>query len=647
MPKNAKQSQPGKAASDRWLSRKNAVKRVRIVLQLALAAMIVYLLCAAVFFPKRYRPNESTGSAASGSVGTYAATQGGKAKDDPGFIAVSYCGVTTMEGLDVNIVNVEDFEAQLAALHASGYRTITQQDITDYYQHGKPLPEKALFLMMEDGILRSSTLAQSALEKYNYKATFCTYAQYLEDRLSKFATAQDVRRLMNNSYWEIGSNGYRLSYINVFDRYGNYFGHLNTNEFVLINPFLRRDYNHYLMDFLRDEDRLRQESVPEMEQRLTYDYQQMQSSYNAQLGFMPGLYVLIHSNTGAFGNDALVSDKNGELLMDAFAMNFNRQGSCLNTHASSIYDLTRLQSQPYFSTNHLLMRIKDDTGHDVAFVVGDEKEAARWYVDKGAAEFKRNEIILTSEPFDEGRMTLKSDLMSDVELTVTLEGNKVGVQSVYLRADRDLTSGVQVSLENNNLVVRSLSSGGEELFRMDLFDFDGGATKSRQEDEYEGLKTLYETIIQYDEDPTRVAEAKEKLDALSKKHPRTLENGGDPYVPALDISTRDSRTLRIRLVGERISVWLDGRSVTQNLPVPAVRRGNVVLTSAVWTTDDHYSQSNLWDDVYDARFVDLVIRDAHEESTLLYAHQHNAAERVLSTAHDLWKRVTTFFMDHF
>lgn len=157
------------------------------------------------------------------------------------------------------------------------------------------------------------------------------------------------------------------------------------------------------------------------------------------------------------------------MLTQVFAMNFNRQGSCLNTLDSSVYDLTRLQSRHYFSTNHLLMRIWDDTGDDVAFVVGDEQEAEKWYVDEGVAEFRGNEIILTTQPYAQGRMTLKTGLMDDLDMTVTLQGNVVGRQSVCLRTDRELSRGVEVALKTMSLWLRDLTGGGEELFLPESF----------------------------------------------------------------------------------------------------------------------------------------------------------------------------------
>lgn len=627
------------AESAAWLKKKERQKAVRIALQVLLLALLVYLFFSAVVFPARYKPAEQTQQEQD--------TAAGQQTLSPGFIAISYPGVTAVEEPNSSFVSLREFEEQMAALYDNGYVTITQQDILDYYQGNTRLPEKAMFLIFEDGTLNTTSLVQSTLERYNYKATLCTFAGNIDDDFSRFATASDIRRLLKNSFWEIGSNGLRLSYINVFSRYGDYYGHLNSDEFVSVSDYLRRDYNHYLMDFLRDADRLRQESVEQMNARLDEDYAGMYEAYNTQIGYMPQLYIIMHSNSGAFGNDPLVSTKNRDLLTSMFAMNFNREGSCLNDTRSSIYDLTRLQSHAYFSVNHLLMRIKDDIDGEVSFVTGDSVEAERWYKDGGAAEFKNNRIVLTTEPCGEGQLTLNSGLLSDLDMSVTLAGNTVGTQSVYLRTNRELSNGVAVSLENNELVIRDLGLDGEELFRLDLFEFDGGAVKSVQEDEYEGLETLYNAIIRYDSDAARVQEAGEKLAELHTTYPVSLAEGGDPYVPALDIAQQDSRLLRIRLTGKRLSVWLDGRIAAENLLLSSDKVGNVALGAGVWNSADNYSQGNWADDVYDAVFVDPVICAADDPENVLYSYQLSTLQKTQSAMQNAWDRMTEFFLTFF
>ncbi len=628
-----------------YYRRKNAWKVIRTVLQVLVCLAAVLLLVRVVFFANSYDPEKQQSYADASRYELTASGQGTKA--DSGFICISYNGLVMEDELDSMIVSQRAFDEQMAALHASGYVTISQQDVLDYYLEGRQLPEKALLLIFEDGIYNTTVMAQGALERYNYMATACTYADSLADSHNRYMTGRNMKKLLDSSYWELGSNGYRLAYINVYDRYGNYYGHLNTNEYVLIHEYLVRDYNHYLMDFLRDEDRLREESIEEMKARIEYDYQQMSELYKAELGYVPGLYVLMHSNTGMFGNDPLVSNENRDRITQTFAMNFNRQGSCFNDRNASIYDLTRLQSRQYFSTNHLLMRIWDDTGHDVAFVVGDEEEAAKWYIDEGVAEFAGNKIILTSEPYAEGAMTLKELLLDDLEMTVTLQGNKVGVQSVYLRTDRDRKTGVQVSLENYELVVRDLTAGGTELFRQSLFELDGGATQSEDENELEGLIALQEAIVDWDLDPARIEEAKAELHTLKRTKVPSMKDGGEPYIPTLDLSERDERDLRIQLVGSRLSVWLDGKQVCDRLVVTERSRGSIAFGAEVWKETERFSQTNLHDDVYDAVFIDPVVSRPENSRRIYYSYRYMGLNAVAHWVEEVFKDAVAFFATHF
>lgn len=628
-----------------YYRRKNAWKVIRTLLQVLVCLAVVLVLVRLLFFSSYYDPADQQSYAEASRYELTASGQG--ANSDSGFICISYNGLVIEDELDSMIVSQRAFNEQMAALHASGYVTISQQDVLDYYLNGKQLQEKALLILFEDGIYNTTLLAQSTLERYNYMATACTYADSLADSHNRYMTARNMKKLLENSYWELGSNGYRLAYINVYDRYGNYYGHLNTNEYVLIHEYLVRDYNHYLMDFLRDEDRLREESIEEMKARIEYDYQQMSDLYKAELGYVPQLYVLMHANTGMFGNDPMVSNENRDQITKTFAMNFNRQGSCFNDLNASVYDLTRLQSRQYFSTNHLLMRIWDDTGHDVAFVVGDEKEADKWYIDEGVAEFAGNKIILTSEPYAEGAMTLKDLLLDDLDMTVTLQGNKVGIQSVYLRTDRERSTGVQVSLENYELVVRDLSAGGTELFRQSLFELDGGATQSEEENELEGLIALQEAIIDWDLEPARIEEARQELAYLKRLKVPSIEEGGTPYVPSLDLSERDERQLRIQLMGSRLSVWLDGEQVCQRLMVSETGRGSVALGAEVWKETERFSQTNLHDDVYDAVFIDPVISRPENQRHIYYSYCYRGLNALADTIKEIFEDTVAFFATHF
>ena len=70
-----------------------------------------------------------------------------------------------------------------------------------------------------------------------------------------------------------------------------------------------------------------------MKTRISYDYETLRRIYQAEIGYVPKLYTLMHSNTGSFGNNDKVSAVNEYWIKELFKMNFNREGYCLNLHA--------------------------------------------------------------------------------------------------------------------------------------------------------------------------------------------------------------------------------------------------------------------------------------------------------------------------
>lgn len=624
---------------ERKLARKDAMKIVRTVVELLLvAAVILWAVLSLVRYNAKQRSTRVDAELDCTMIPGEEIVDGfesaGKASGVH-FIAISYNGLTDVEREGGKIVTQASYEEQMQCIKASGYQTITQQDVVEYYLRGASLPEKAMLLIFEDGIMNTARLAHPSLWKYNYIATACTYAGNLSDEEGLYITAKEMKKLKDTTFWETGSNGYRLSYINIFDRFENYFGHLNTAEFLDIHSYLRRDYNHYLMDFLRDENRLRTESVQEMEERVAWDYEKMAELYKDNLGYVPSLYILMHSNTGAFGNDPLVSRKNAEMMEQVFAMNFNRQGTCLNTRDSSIYDLSRLQSRQYFSSNHLMMRIWDDTGHNVVFRLGDKEKAADWERRSGVAEYKNRKIIVTTMPYGEGEICLSRSLPRDLELSVRLQGNIVGQQAVKFRADENGLGGITVGLYDNCLLIED-GAASEPVFELDLLRFDGGPFVSKPEEELNGKIALCETIIENDKDEERIAEATRELERLRAIKAPTIEEGADPFIPELDIDEQDDRALRIRLDSGRISVWLDEVLVAENLPVSMGAGSGLFLESAVTQGTERFSQTNLSDDVYDGIFAELRILASDGSELYSYApplpllEQESAFDRFLN-----------------
>lgn len=441
-----------KLGDDAFTRRKDRFKRIRTVLQFLVIAVCLAMLADLFFHLKTYHPYDASSLADS--------------SEDTGFIAISYFGVDRI-GDSSTLIGKDLLEEHLQALKDQGYVTITQKDIEDYYQSGKPLPKRALYLMFEDGRRDTAIFADTIMERINYKATMMTYAGVLDYEDPKFLKPKELRDMEESSFWEMGTNGYRLEYINVMDRYGNYIGEINPLRYAMIHPYLGRHYNHYLMDYIRDKDGVPKESYNHMKRRVDYDYEHLRDVYEAQLGYVPHTYVLMHSNTGRFGNNRDISPVNEKWIRDLFVMNFNREGYCFNQRGSSIYDLTRMQPQPYWPVNHLLMRIKYDINQPISFKQGDDRHQQDWDNLKGAAQIKAEKYILTTLPEGEALSRLQSgEDFRDARIRTRLEGNAFGAQKIYFRAANDLSRYDEVSLRNGDLVVTEKTGGTERELKL-------------------------------------------------------------------------------------------------------------------------------------------------------------------------------------
>lgn len=550
--------------------KKDRIKIARGILQGVILIILLIAIIKALFSFSVYEPYNSS------KVSN---------NQDSGFIAVSYFGVDRT-GNDT-LISTKRLDEQLKALKDNGYVTITQKDVVDYYLKGKALPPKSIFLLFEDGRRDTAIFSQKIIEEYNLKATMLTYADKFEKEDSKFLRSNELLELVDSSYWELGTNGYRLEYINVFDKDSNYLGNLNSVEFAESASSMERDYNHYLMDYIRDEYNIPKESYEEMKQRIDSDYKALSKVYTKEISQVPKLYALMHSNTGQFGTNDKVSEINGKWIKELFNMNFNREGFSLNTIDSSIYDLTRIQPQSYWSTNHLLMRILDDTKQDIKFVIGDKEKASKFKEVSGKAEFKDDTIILTS--LSEGKGVLKllnSDTYKDVKVSTILNGNIIGSQGIYLRANDDQSDSLCVRLMNNVISIIENSKGSSNvIFSLDL-------SKNKEE----------------------------KFD---------IRDGG-------------SRKVDITLVNDKISIDIDGTNIAKDLDVTNENQGSIYLESA-WG-EYGYSQRNIADDVYDGVFKKFRITDVNDNE--LYDSSLKGVDSIIYSLRNFTDKIIDWFIKY-
>ena len=616
-----------------FTQRKNRRKKVRTTMEFICIAVALFALFELFFTLKTY---DSSAAAAAGA-------------EDKGFIALSYFGVDR-NGDTSTLIGKEELRRHLSELKSQGYVTISQQDVLDYYREGKNLPERSLFLMFEDGRRDTAIFAQEIMEDLNFKATMMTYPEKFAKEDTKFLSPKDLHEMESSTFWEMGSNGYRLAYINVFDRYDDFLGELDPLRFDMVRGCLGRRYNHYLMDYIRDKDGVPTESERQMERRVAYDYARLRDIYAEELGYVPKAHVLMHANTGRFGNNPRVSAVNEREIRDSFPMNFNREGFVLNKRTSSLYDLTRMQPQPYWPINHLLMRINYDTDGALSFVEGREEGRRAWDLKEGALEAHEETLILTTLPEGKAlaRLTDVEDLR-DLRLEAELEGNAFGSQQIFLRSSDDLSDAVCVTLVNDQLVVTEIAGGAKrELYREKLPVILGEKIVSVEEAHKEAKIAENEAFARYAPSPAAANEYMGRANEERETYAAAVEDGAAPYEGSESFHRRGKCRIAIHLSDDRLSVEVDGHTGPEDLAVSRTERGAVFL-GASWQ-GEAWSQRNLADDVYDGVFKKVRVltetgRESKEER-VLYTSEYKGWEKAKHRAGEIWEGILRWFLKY-
>ena len=418
----------------------------------------------------------------------------------------------------------------------------------------------------------------------------------------------------------------------------------------MVRGCLGRRYNHYLMDYIRDKDGVPTESERQMERRVAYDYARLRDIYGEELGYVPKAHVLMHANTGRFGNNPRVSAVNEREICDSFPMNFNREGFVLNKRTSSLYDLTRMQPQPYWPINHLLMRINYDTDGALSFVEGREEGRRAWELKEGALEAREETLILTTLPEGKALARLTDvENLRDLRLEAELEGNAFGSQQIFLRSSADLSDAVCVTLVNDQLVVTEIAGGAKrELYREKLPVILGEKILSVEEVRKEAKITENEAFARYAPSPAAANEYMGRANAVRETYAAAVEDGAAPYEGSESFHRRGKCRLVIHLSGDRLSVDVDGHTGPEDLAVSRTERGAVFL-GASWQ-GEAWSQRNLADDVYDGVFkkVRVLTETGHEskEERVLYTSEYKGWEKAKHRAGEIWEGVLRWFLKY-
>lgn len=120
------------------------------------------------------------------------------------------------------VISPAMLESDLAYIRAQGYETVLVQDLIDYVDNGKPLPEKSIMLTFDDGYYNNYLYAYPLLQEYGMKAVIspvCKWTAFYSDTPSEsdhaiysHITWQEMREMVDSGLVEIQNHSYDMHY---------------------------------------------------------------------------------------------------------------------------------------------------------------------------------------------------------------------------------------------------------------------------------------------------------------------------------------------------------------------------------------------------------------------------------------------------
>ncbi len=350
-----------------------------------------------------------------------------------GFVALSYGGVTIDERVH-SLVTKDRLREQLATLAKAGYQTVTTADLVDFYTKNKPLPEKALYLMFEGGRKDSVLFSQPVLTGIGFNATLYLYGDHLTGWNRFFVRQNELRKIADNPFWEVGSMGFHSG---------------------LINQTPAGGYAYYLTERLKGVDGRPEETQEAFDARVVEDFAKARTSIENLGKVTPLGYAFMPANTLGVSLPEALARPNAEALAAGFPLAFTRIGETYNSRDVDPRRLARLQVGPDWSADRLLLEIESRQPRSRYMDFTQTVRQGLWQTTLGDLTALGDTLALTPPAGKDAFARLRGT-ESFENFTVTLkamppEGD--GAALVYLRY-RDFESFLRIRVTSQRVTVQ-------------------------------------------------------------------------------------------------------------------------------------------------------------------------------------------------
>ena len=390
-------------------------KFLRYILQYAILGVAAYLIYQTAF-----------------TRGTPPAFDRANWSQRDGFVALSVGGLTVRDDVP-SLMTKARLRENLQALAKAGYRTITSDDVRAFYDEGKPLPEKALYLMFEGGRKDSVLFSQPALQETGYHASLYLYGGHLKGWNRFFIRDSEIHKVAANPFWDVNSMGYNWALINVTPQGG---------------------YSHYLTALIDGPDGKPVETQEQFDARAAEDFRLAASSIKEATGIAPVGYLFNPANTLGVSMPEALARPVEEDLEKNFPIAFTRVGESYNDREKNPRALTRMQIGPDWTPERLLLEIESRMPRSRYLDFADSVRQGLWQVTTGGIAADGARLTLSQaggkDPFARLRGSEGfENFLCQVKVFPTAEGASL----VYLRY-RDPGSFVRIQTTADRVLVQ-------------------------------------------------------------------------------------------------------------------------------------------------------------------------------------------------
>jgi hypothetical protein len=349
-----------------------------------------------------------------------------------GFVAISYSGITIDERVQ-SLVTKERLRKQLAALAKAGYQTVTTADLVAFYTDNKPLPEKALYLMFEGGRKDSVLFSQPVLTDIGYNASLYLYGDHLTGWNRFFVRQNELLKIADNPFWEVGSMGYHSG---------------------LINQTPNGGYAYYLTERLRGADGQPEESQQAFDARVAEDFILARTSIQNLGKVTPLGYAFMPANTLGVSLPEALARPNAAALEANFPVAFTQVGETYNARDHDPRRLTRLQVGPDWSPQRLLLELESRQPRSRYMDFSQSVAQGLWQTSLGELTALGQTLALTPPAGKDGFARLRgTESFENFLVTLSAMPPDGGAAMVYLRY-RDIDSFVRIRVTSERVTVQ-------------------------------------------------------------------------------------------------------------------------------------------------------------------------------------------------